>query len=236
LGLTITEYERMDYEKLLSGDDEFYIEPRSIDKTLAVMEKQIAGSILLTGRFGEWLWPRERCRNWGIRGETGHPLLQVPGRHKLGGCALGEFRLRTGFIDFPLLCSGALHAAAIQAITESGAMNQWSVPGGYNRPIARRIAEEAGVPRHLFGQSKKGGPRVRGGERRSGVRLLIYSLWEAAYWPPLRILILRLTGNRLNPAWRKGSFTVQRGAERIMQRYLAAVSAAEACAPAMPAR
>jgi hypothetical protein len=26
----------------------------------------------------------------------------------------------------------------------------------YDRPIARRIAEEAGVPRHLFGQSKMG--------------------------------------------------------------------------------
>jgi len=28
------------------------------------------------------------------------------------------------------------------------------VPGSYNRPIPRRIAEESGVPRSLFGQSK----------------------------------------------------------------------------------
>jgi hypothetical protein len=33
-------------------------------------------------------------------------------------------------------------------------MRQWSIGGEYDRPIARRLAEEAGVPRHLFGQTK----------------------------------------------------------------------------------
>ncbi len=236
LGLTTTEYERTDYEKLPHDRrDEFYIEPDGIDRSMLVMEEQLVGALVLTGRFGERLWNREPTL-WGLPGDTGNPLFEMPTGFKLGGCALGEFRLKTGFIHFPLACSGGLHAPAIKAITDSRAMKPWSVGSGYDRPIARRIAEEAGVPRHLFGQSKKGGPRVRGAERRSWVSRAIYSLWLASYWPPLRILILRVTGNRLNPAWRNGSFGVQRGVERMMQRYLSAISAADVREPAMPAR
>jgi len=229
LELAITEYERTDYERLpRNRADEFYIEPDGIDRSMLVMEDQLVGTLLLTGRFGERLWNRES--NWGLPGDTGNPLFQMPTGFKLGGCALGEFRVKTGFIHFPLACSGGLHAPAIKAITDSRAMKPWSVGGGYDRPIARRIAEDAGVPRRLFGQSKKGGPRVPRAGRRSWIRRAIYSLWVASYWPPLRILILRLTGNRLNPAWRKGSFGVQRGVERMMQRYLSAISKAEVCA------
>lgn len=225
LRLSITEYERTDYEKLPPGrDDEFYIDPGGIDRSLAVMEKQLVGSILLTGRFGEGLWAREPWRRWGLPGDSGNPLFEVPARQKIGGCAIGEFRLRTGFIDFPLICSGALHALAIRAITESEAMDPWSVGGTYDRPIPRRIAEEAGVPRHLFGQTKKGGPRGRGPEHRSWMGRTIYLLWRKSYWPPLRMLILRITGHRLNPAWRRGSFAVQRGVERTIQGYLSAIS------------
>jgi len=154
----------------------------------------------------------------------------MPTGFRMGGCALGEFRLRTGFIQFPLACSGALHARAIKAITDSPAMKPWSIGGGYDRPIARRIAEEAGVPRHLFGQIRKGGPR-RGPERRSWTSRTIYFLWQLSYWPPLRILIMRLTGDRLNPAWRRGSFGVQRGVEQTMQCYLSALSGVESMRP-----
>jgi hypothetical protein len=50
----------------------------------------------------------------------------------------------------------------------------------------------------------------------------------ASYWPPLRILITRVMENTLNPAWRLGSFAVQRGVERTIQAYLSAISAAVA--------
>ena len=33
-------------------------------------------------------------------------------------------------------------------------MQPWSIGGTYDRPIARRIGEEAGVPREAFGQTK----------------------------------------------------------------------------------
>jgi hypothetical protein len=35
-------------------------------------------------------------------------------------------------------------------------MNPWRLGNKYDRPIARRIAEEAGLPRQMFGQSKMG--------------------------------------------------------------------------------
>ena len=224
LGLRVTEYERTEYNRLAERRDHlFYIEPDGVDRSLAVMEEQLAGALLLTGRFAEKLWAREPSIRWGLPGDTGRGLFEQPTRFRLGGYALGEFRIRAGFIHFPLAYSGGLHGPAIKAITDSPSMNPWSLGAGYDKPIARRIAEEAGVPRHLFGQVKKGGPR-RGPQRRSWVRRKIYSFWKLSHWPPLRILILRIMGNRLNTAWRRGSFAVQRGVERTTQDYLSAIS------------
>jgi len=43
----------------------------------------------------------------------------------------------------------------INRISNSSEMAPWDVPGNYSRPIARRIVEEARVPRNYFGTSKK---------------------------------------------------------------------------------
>jgi hypothetical protein len=226
LGLSVTEYERTDYEKLPEHrDDEFYIEPWGGDRPLALMEKQLAGSLLLSGRFCDNLWARGGGARRGLPGLNGLPLLQDPAAHSLAGVALGEFRLKTGFIHFPLACSGGLHAPVIHAITDSKAMRPWSVGGSYDRPIARRIAEEAGVPRHLFGQIKKGGPAHAAHAPRTHVGRALKVL---AKWAPLKILGRRVIGNRLHWLWRRGSFEVPRGVERITQRYLAAISATTA--------
>jgi hypothetical protein len=226
LGLRITEYERTDLERIPQRRDyEFYIDPDGVDRALALMEKQLTGALFFTGKFGERLWSREPGTSWGLPGDTGQPDFQLRTVFRLGGYAMGEFRLKTGFIHFPLLSSGAMHAPAIKTITWSRAMDPWSVGGSYDRPIARRIAEEAGVPRHLFGQVKKGGARRSGPRGRNWIGRMVYLLWRATYWVPIRLLIMRLTGNRLNPAW-TGSFEVQRGAERLMADYRSAISEA----------
>jgi hypothetical protein len=46
-------------------------------------------------------------------------------------------------------------AAQLQAISRSEAMQAWRHGADDDRPIARRLAEEAGVPRHLLGQEKQ---------------------------------------------------------------------------------
>ena len=67
---------------------------------------------------------------------------------------MGELRLALGFVQLPLPFMGARQKADIVRITESSEMDPWRLGNAYDRPIPRRIAEEAGVPRHLFGQSK----------------------------------------------------------------------------------
>ncbi len=50
-----------------------------------------------------------------------------------------------------------MHSPHLYAITRSEEMGPWTLGVSYDRPIARRLAEEAGVSRALFGQRKMGG-------------------------------------------------------------------------------
>ena len=74
----------------------------------------------------------------------------------MSGLSLTEYRLWAGFIHCPVPYFGARQAPDINAITRSDEMVPWDVGGNYNRPIPRRIAEEAGIPRAAFGIRKRG--------------------------------------------------------------------------------
>jgi hypothetical protein len=108
-----------------------------------------APSVLLTGTLGEIWYPRSPYYDE-------HPSLSGPDlrRGDLGMHALTEFRLESGFVQLPVPYLGARRRDDIDRITGSDEMLPWHVPGSYNRPIPRRIAEEAGVPRSMFGQQK----------------------------------------------------------------------------------
>ena len=75
-------------------------------------------------------------------------------RGDLGGHGMGELRLALGFVQLPLPFIGARQKADIVRITESSEMDPWRWETRTIDPFHRRIAEEAGVPRNLFGQSK----------------------------------------------------------------------------------
>lgn len=130
---------------------EFYLSsPAAItDAAARVMEPVLGGSVFVSGRHGERYWgPTRRCRRV--------DFAEVDDCH-LSGHALGEFRLRAGFVHYPLPYLGARHGPAIHAITHSAEMRPWKLGTGYyDRPIPRRIAEEAGIPRESFGQRKLG--------------------------------------------------------------------------------
>jgi len=66
-----------------------------------------------------------------------------------------EMRLRTNFVHLPPAYFGAGRADRLLAISKSEEMAPWTLWNEYDRPIARRMIEEAGVPRELFGQTKK---------------------------------------------------------------------------------
>jgi hypothetical protein len=223
LGLNVTEYERWDYDTLPeSRDDEFYIDPQGGDSSLVLMERQLVGALLLSGRGGfNWGPPVRPLRQRGFPEEHGLPLYQSPSRKMLGGSSIGEFRLKTDFIHFPLSYSGRIHSPFLQALSVSEAMRPWAVGGGYDRPIARRIAEEAGVPRHLFGQKKKGGPGRKPAIARSLRRRTIDLLEDLSLWPPTRALATRMLRSRFG--WKR-SFFVQRSVDRLMRRYREALA------------
>ncbi len=158
LGMNVTEYDRFEFGKLPGHPKaEFYFSPFAVtDASMCVMEDRLCGSLLVSGRHGERFW------GVGVKWFPGSGISRREFRSRddliLSGQNLGEFRLRAGFLHFPVPYVGGLHSPAIFRITHSEEMEPWKLGKGYyDRPIARRIAEEAGVPREYFGQQKQGG-------------------------------------------------------------------------------
>jgi hypothetical protein len=113
------------------------------DLAYAAFESEVAGAILLTGFHGDRIWSK---------GGAPNDCLE---RGDVSGSSLGEFRLRCGFVHTPVPFIGALHHRDVATISNCEDVAPWSIGGWYDRPIPRRIAEEAGIPRTAFGQSKK---------------------------------------------------------------------------------
>ncbi|MGH9673129.1 MAG: hypothetical protein ACRD44_08105 [Bryobacteraceae bacterium] len=151
LGMSVAEFDRSEFDKLPGHPRaEFFLSPPAItDASTRLMEDLVCGSVFVSGRHGERYWgPTRRCAQRNLR---------EPDDCLLAGHALVEFRLRAGFVHFPAPYVGALHAPAIHRITHTPEMRPWKLGTGYyDRPIARRIAEEAGVPRECFGHRKMG--------------------------------------------------------------------------------
>lgn len=103
----------------------------------------LKGRVLLTGYHGDKVWERDT--------PSVSPNIV---RGDLSGLALTEFRLEAGFLNCPVPFWGCRQMAAIREISRSAEMSDWDIGGSYNRPICRRLAEPAGLPRELFGQQK----------------------------------------------------------------------------------
>ena len=99
--------------------------------------------VLLTGHHGD--------KVWGIGALDRTPDIVRGG---VSGLSLTEWRLWVGFIHCPVPFFGVRNIEHIHRISTSEEMKPWSVGGDYDRPICRRIVEEAGVERALFGQEK----------------------------------------------------------------------------------
>lgn len=100
--------------------------------------------LFFTGCYGDRVWSR-RDRDYRDAFE-GIGLAH-------GG--MGEFRLFKGVFHCPLPFWGMRHFRELKAISFSDEMAPWALYTDYDRPICRRIVEEAGVPRSLFGTRKK---------------------------------------------------------------------------------
>jgi hypothetical protein len=158
LGLVCTEYDRFTYKSYPGVPEaEFCAAGYAGSQVpLAAVEEQLRGSVLCTGHGGDRVWC-ERTSNALLAG----PKLSIPAAANLSRASFNEFRLRVGFLHLPVPYIGMIHSTEIQAIARSPEMEPWCVGGSYDRPIQRRLVEEAGVPRRLFGQSKMASAHVR---------------------------------------------------------------------------
>jgi len=124
---------------------EFAAEGDGFDLKFARFEPLLGRSLLLTGNRGGTAWGRapRRPGPW--------HYCRDP-----SGTSLSEWRRRAGFLHLaaPALAAGA--ERTLRRISNSPEMRPFRVGGRYDRPIPRRILEEAGVPRGSFAESKAG--------------------------------------------------------------------------------
>ncbi|CAN5523719.1 hypothetical protein BH10ACT11_BH10ACT11_13350 [soil metagenome] len=113
-------------------------------------EKHLRGSVLVTGFYGDSIWNPA----WP---HLGPDIV----RKDASGLGLSEYRLRAGFVSCPATFWAAREVDEIVALGGSEEMAPWVTGPDYQRPVPRRILEEAGVDRDFFGQLKSGVPRAR---------------------------------------------------------------------------
>jgi hypothetical protein len=147
LGLKVTEYDLQGFKSLPGFPEaEFTACSAGLEVGMSVMEKQLARKLLVTGRPGDSLWSKWRIKLLFSR--------DVPTNQYATASSLNEFRLRVGFLRCPILFVTSRDRLSTYQITLSREMKSWSIGGPYDRPIARRIVESAGIPRTWFGQKK----------------------------------------------------------------------------------
>ena len=114
------------------------------DVVLSAADDILPGSIIFTGFLGDTLWGVQTDWRRSHRGRITYP----------GGGSIGEYRLNRDFVHLPLPILHLKSHRSVQRISCSEAMKPWRLGIEYDRPIPRRIAEEAGVRRDAFGIQK----------------------------------------------------------------------------------
>jgi hypothetical protein len=141
VGMRVREFDRLEYcsrsdfpEILNSGGPNEFLS----------FGENLGGKLLFTGFHGDKVWDKncEKVARDLVRGDA-------------SGASLTELRLKVGFCHLPVPFIGADSHPSIHVISNSGEMERWSLHNFYDRPIPRRIVEECGVPRDLFGQEKR---------------------------------------------------------------------------------
>jgi hypothetical protein len=141
LGLQVTVVPRDDWQRVPLAEIPFLAaDAKGEDVYFRSAEAMLTGSVLLTGFHGDKMW-----------GKYTSALSPDLVRGDQSGLSLTEYRLRAGFIHCPVPFMGVRQIRDVNRLSRSTELERWDVSGDYTRPICRRIVEEAGVPRELFG-------------------------------------------------------------------------------------
>lgn len=152
--------ERLGYRHIIKEDANAYLSREDLVEAEHVCSGELGTSIIFSafeqefrdnlvfyGERGDKLWNK----NW----PTPNDRFVFEGE-MYAGISMCEARLRIGFVLVPMPLYKAAAWTSIHALSNAPEMAVWSVGGRYDRPIPRRMVEEAGVERELFGQKKKG--------------------------------------------------------------------------------
>lgn len=129
------------------AEAEYFATGSMIESKLYVFENDLKQSLFLSGILGGSFWDRQK--------KFGEAEFFEPIPY-LAGLAQNEFRLRLGYIFVSIPCMGYMQRESIYKISNSKEMKEWTLGNDYDRPIPRRILEERGVNREIFGQKKIG--------------------------------------------------------------------------------
>ncbi|HUP83274.1 MAG TPA: hypothetical protein VM284_03690 [Candidatus Limnocylindria bacterium] len=145
LGLDVEFFDRTEYMRSTTlPEAEFMATGYSGEEVPYVaFENELRHKTMLTGGLGGWAW---------LRAKEPFPGLE---RKDFSACSVTEFRLRADFIDLPIPMFGMTEAVSMSVISRSREMRPWSIGGYYDKPIARRIIEEAGIARGTFATAKR---------------------------------------------------------------------------------
>ena len=113
------------------------------DLNLTLFDYPSPPCLLFTGFWGGLVWDKSTQKT--------EPLQ----RNDTSGIRFSECRLELGVFNCAPAFWGCQQELRIHAISRMAEMAPWSVGGDYDRPIPRRIVEEAGVRRGTFATRKK---------------------------------------------------------------------------------
>jgi hypothetical protein len=107
-------------------------------------EDRLHRKIFLTGFHGDKVWDLDAEPNARIS------------RGDISGSSMTEWRLRVGFVLVAVPLIGVTRHQDIYRISHSDELANFRLNiRNYDRPVPRKIAEDMGIPRAEFGQSKK---------------------------------------------------------------------------------
>jgi hypothetical protein len=142
LGLECKEYPRK--SRSVPNEEAFWaVAGKAMELNWAQFDYSQPLCLFITGVHGDTMW--------GLGEHCHEDPFATP---SLAGTGICEFRLLKGIFHCPVPFWGLRSLPDIQRISNSKEMKPWSLGGSYDRPVARRIVEEAGIARKAFGRIK----------------------------------------------------------------------------------
>jgi hypothetical protein len=158
---------------------------------IAGAARALSGAVVLGGAWGDRYWHRHP--SW-----LG-PGLDRPGEGSGGLTGYAEMELRLGSVMVAVPAIGVTDPATLFRLSNDAAMASWQVGGDYDRPIPRRILEDAGIDRLAFAVNKAHGAAAR----LSPATRAHYREWLAAHGGGNRRRASNLVGSSVMRAGRQ---------------------------------